>query len=112
MQIRKLLFSLGYRYRLHYKHLPGRPDIVFVGRKKAVFINGCFWHGHACKRGVKPTSNSAFWEQKISGNVSRDRKNRAVIRKMGWAVFTVWQCELRDISMVTARLVEFLEAAF
>jgi DNA mismatch endonuclease (patch repair protein) len=109
IRIRKLLFSLGYRYRLHDKRLPGCPDIVFVSRKKAIFINGCFWHGHSCKRGAKPTSNTEFWELKISGTISRDRKNKAALRKIGWSVLTVWQCEMRDLPTLRCRLVEFLD---
>lgn len=111
LAIRKLLSSLGYRYRLHYKKLPGRPDIALVGRKKAIFINGCFWHGHSCKRGALPTSNAEFWQKKISGNASRDKKNRAAIRKMGWSVLTVWECELQSPERITARLLAFLEDA-
>jgi DNA mismatch endonuclease (patch repair protein) len=109
LAIRKLLYALGYRYRLHYKKIPGRPDIVLVGRKKAIFINGCFWHGHTCKRGALPSTNVAFWKKKISGNASRDKKNLAALREAGWSVFTIWQCEMKDLGVLSDRLIGFLE---
>ncbi len=93
LQVRKKLSTLGFRYRIHYS-LPGRPDIVFPSRKIAVFINGCFWHAHGCKLDHKPKSNISFWEKKISQNKKRDIKNRALLRKLGWRVVILWECEI------------------
>jgi DNA mismatch endonuclease (patch repair protein) len=94
--VRKLLSASGYRYRLHSKHLPGRPDIVFAGRKKAIFIHGCFWHGHPCKRGARmPKTNVAYWRAKIERNQLRDQHNIRALRKAGWRVKVIWECELK-----------------
>lgn len=93
--IRKALFSEGYRFLLHGKDLPGNPDIVFPGRKKVIFINGCYWHGHNCKKAALPETNKQFWKKKIDGNVERDRKNLDNLLKMGWKGFVIWQCEIK-----------------
>lgn len=95
--VRKLLSASGYRYRLHSKHLPGCPDIVFAGRKKAIFINGCFWHGHPCKRGARtPKTNVSYWRSKIERNQLRDKHNIKMLRKAGWKIKIVWECELKN----------------
>ena len=88
-------FSLGYRYRLHARNLPGCPDIVFKSRQCVVFVNGCFWHGHFCPRASKPSSNIKFWHKKIDGNRERDRRVVKELRKARWRVLTVWQCETK-----------------
>lgn len=106
--VRSLLHGLGYRYRLHRKNLPGKPDIVFVGRKKAIFVHGCFWHGHGCKIGREPKSNLEFWQPKIARNRERDRQKQSELEQIGWEVATVWQCELKELQRLEARLVEFL----
>jgi DNA mismatch endonuclease Vsr len=106
--VRRLLFSLGYRYRLHARDLPGRPDIVFRSRQCAVFVNGCFWHGHMCPRAGKPASNIKFWRKKINGNRERDRRVVKELRKAGWRVLTVWQCEIKDHVRLERRLSKFL----
>ena len=93
--IRKALFSEGYRYRLHRKDLPGKPDIVFTSRKKVIFINGCFWHGHNCKRATLPATNKDFWKKKIDGNKKRDKKNLSKLKSMGWKTLTIWQCKIK-----------------
>lgn len=111
MVVRKLLYRLGYRYRLHMKGLPGTPDIVFIGRKKAIFIHGCFWHGHGCKYGRLPKSKIEYWGKKIDTNRERDEMNERKLKASGWDVLTIWQCELRDIEDVQARLVKFLGPA-
>ncbi|NQU04703.1 MAG: DNA mismatch endonuclease Vsr [Calditrichaeota bacterium] len=92
--IRKLIFSMGFRYRLHYSKLMGKPDIAFPGRKKAIFVNGCFWHGHNCKRGKLPVTNYEFWFKKISGNIQRDKANIAALEELGWKTLIIWQCEI------------------
>lgn len=109
--IRKALFSEGYRYRLHRKELPGNPDIIFPGRKKVIFINGCYWHGHNCKKAALPETNKQFWEKKISGNVARDKKNLDKLLKMGWKSFVIWQCEIKKSSLgnIIKQAKKFLE---
>lgn len=107
--VRRLLHALGYRFRLHYRKLPGKPDLAFPGRRKVIFVNGCFWHGHSCPRGKLPTTRVEFWEAKIAGTKRRDRRNRTAIRKAGWAVLTVWECELRKPLRAVTRMVRFLE---
>lgn len=108
--VRRLLREMGFHYRLHPKDVPGKPDISFKGRKKAIFIHGCFWHGHACKRGARtPKTNREYWEQKINRNKQRDVQHRDALRAMGWDVLTLWECELKDISRVMERLTVFME---
>lgn len=95
---RKLLFAEGYRYRLHAKHLPGKPDLSFPGRKKVIFIHGCFWHQHAtpkCPIRVVPTSNTGYWAPKLTSNTVRDSNNMRELRQLGWKVLVIWECELR-----------------
>lgn len=101
--IRKALFSEGYRYRLHKKDLPGKPDIVFPSRKKAIFVNGCFWHGHHCKKAALPGTNKSFWEKKINGNKERDKQNLAKLKVIGWETLTIWQCEIKK-NMLEAQI--------
>jgi DNA mismatch endonuclease (patch repair protein) len=108
MIVRRTLHRLGYRYRLHRKDLPGKPDIVFAGRKKVVFVHGCYWHGHGCRIGKPAKSNVEFWTAKIDTNRARDSRNEAELRARGWDVLVVWQCELRDTDAVEAMLVSFL----
>jgi DNA mismatch endonuclease (patch repair protein) len=94
--IRKLAHSLGYRFRLHKKDLPGKPDIVFPKYKKVIFVNGCFWHSHKnCKRSKLPTTNKKFWKDKIDGNKRKDRSNYIGLKKLGWAYLVIWQCEIK-----------------
>ena len=106
--VRSLLHRMGYRYRLHRKGLPGRPDIVFIGRKKAIFVHGCFWHGHGCEIGKLPKSNLEFWVTKIDRNRARDLEKRSELEQVGWSVDEVWQCEIKDIQSLEARLRSFL----
>lgn len=101
VQLRKALHARGFRYRLHRKDLPGRPDIVFPGRRLAVFVNGCFWHGHRCPIGHVPKSNSEFWRKKIQANRSRDARNIRKLRSLGWDVTIVWECCLQSQKRAT-----------
>ena len=95
--VRRLLFSLGYRYRLHATDLPGKPDIVLRPRHCALFVNGCFWHGHDCTRGDRiPKSNTDYWSAKIARNRSRDRVDKTLLEAQGWKVHVVWECEISD----------------
>lgn len=110
LRIRRLLHSLGYRYRLHRKDLPGHPDIVFPNRRKVIFVNGCFWHGHQCRRGARvPKSNTAYWLKKIARNVERDAAVREELQRLGWATLTIWECEARDMASIESQVVPFLD---
>lgn len=108
MLVRRLLHRLGYRFRLHRNDLPGTPDLVFPGRRSAIFVHGCFWHGHGCQRARLPSSNVAFWKAKISKNKKRDKRTKRLLRAQGWMVLTVWQCEMRDIVKLEKKLIGFL----
>ncbi len=109
--VRKILHGLGYRFRLHRKDLPGNPDIVLPSRKKAIFVHGCFWHLHDCPKGRPPKSRQEYWLPKLEKNAERDRIKEEQIRKAGWKVLVVWQCELKDIASATKRLQDFVENA-
>lgn len=109
MVVRRLLHALGYRYRLQARDLPGTPDIVFRGRRKAVFVHGCFWHGHDCPRGRRaPKTNEDYWRVKIARNRARDAEVLARLTALGWAAATVWECELRDRDGLATRLAAWL----
>lgn len=109
--VRRILTRLGARYRLHRKDLPGSPDIVMPGRKLAVFVHGCFWHGHECARGARvPKANRDYWLAKVARNKARDEKTALALGADGWAVETVWECELKDEQRLTERLARRLAA--
>ena len=109
LRVRRLCHKLGYRFRLHRKDLPGKPDLVFPARKKIIFVNGCFWHGHRCKRGARlPGTNLDYWRRKISRNSQRDCEISRALRKLGWDVLTVWECETRSDERLTISLRNFL----
>lgn len=108
--IRKLLFSMGYRYRLHVKALPGKPDLVFPRRRKVVFVHGCFWHAHSrCGRARMPVTRADFWEAKLRRNQERDAAQRRELRRLGWDVFVVWECEMTSVGNLSRRLQRFLD---
>ena len=110
MQIRRWLHAAGYRYRLHRDDLPGKPDIVFAKYKKVIFVNGCFWHGHPCKRGARlPKNNEAYWRAKIDRNAARDARNTALLRSKGWRVHIIWECELKNKEKLWKDLTTFLD---
>jgi len=109
MQLRKMLHRAGYRYRLHVKKLPGRPDLVFPQRRKIVFVHGCFWHGHGCSKGQPPKSKSYYWSPKLAANKARDARRIDELGKLGWQSMTVWQCELRDPVAALQRVQKFLD---
>jgi DNA mismatch endonuclease (patch repair protein) len=108
MIVRRLVHAAGYRYRLHAKALPGKPDLVFPARRKAIFVNGCFWHGHGCKIGRLPKSRPEFWVPKIARNKERDADKATALEKLGWQIITIWQCETKDSELLRQRLVDFL----
>ncbi len=110
MLVRRLVHAMGYRYGLHCRDLPGSPDLVFRRFRKVIFIHGCFWHQHRCPAGRVPSSRRQYWGPKLEANVRRDRRNRAALRKEGWEVLTVWECELRNLDRVGAKIRRFLGA--
>lgn len=107
--VRRLLHVQGYRYRLHRSDLPGCPDLVFSARRKVIFVNGCFWHGHGCARGARiPKSNREYWTAKIGRNRARDAAAKQALEESGWTVLALWECELRDGRLLLKRLRRFL----
>lgn len=106
--VRRLLYALGYRFRLYRRDLPGTPDIVFPSRRKVVFVNGCFWHAHGCRIGRPPKSRPEFWGPKLERNRSKDLRNRRALRALGWGVLTVWQCQTSSRNRLETRLLSFL----
>lgn len=109
MIVRSLAHRLGFRFRLHRKALPGCPDLVFAARRKAIFVNGCFWHGHDCPRGARtPKTNALYWRTKIANNRRRDAGAQADLTAAGWGVLVVWECETRSLETLRTRLLSFL----
>lgn len=106
--VRKPLFSIGYRYRIHQTNLPGKPDIVFTKKKKVIFINGCFWHGHDCRNNLHPKSNSKYWDNKIETSIQRDNKNIHELNALGWKCLIIWECELNNMDILEKKLIEYL----
>ncbi len=110
MAVRSLAHSMGFRFRLHAADLPGKPDLVFRGIGKIIFIHGCFWHGHNCRAGKNtPASNQSYWSPKLERNRIRDRRNAARLRRSGWGVMTIWECQTNRDGLA-ARLRRFLES--
>ncbi|GAA0832753.1 very short patch repair endonuclease [Cupriavidus pauculus] len=110
MLVRRLVHGMGFRYRLHDARLPGRPDLVFPGRRKAIFVHGCFWHRHEnCKLARLPKSRLEFWVPKLQANWERDQRDARELGLLGWKVLIVWECELKDRMALAYRIREFLE---
>jgi DNA mismatch endonuclease (patch repair protein) len=109
MAVRQMLFRLGYRYRLHRRDLPGKPDIVFGGRRKLIFVHGCFWHAHSCHKAHQPKTNEAYWSPKLKRNQERDARHHQELRTAGWNVLTIWECQLKDMESVERRLLRFMD---
>jgi DNA mismatch endonuclease (patch repair protein) len=108
--LRRLVSGLGLRYRKNARDLPGKPDLVFARRRKVIFVHGCFWHRHACALGRLPKSRQSFWKPKLEGNRKRDLRNARQLKKDGWRVLVVWECQLRHESRVARRVRGFLNA--
>lgn len=109
---RRLLHRMGYRFRLHRRDLPGSPDIVLPGRRKVIFLHGCFWHRHiGCRRASNPKSRLDYWLPKFERTVARDVQNVIDLEELGWDVLIVWECETRDVAALQHRLIEFLGPA-
>jgi DNA mismatch endonuclease (patch repair protein) len=112
LALRQILTRMGLRYRLHRKDLPGAPDIAFIGRKTAIFMHGCFWHGHDCRRGARqPKANADYWIAKIGRNRARDLVNTGKLLAMGWRPVVVWECELKDLAVLEEKLSAILHSA-
>jgi DNA mismatch endonuclease, patch repair protein len=110
MVVRKIVFAMGHRYRLHARALPGCPDLVFRGKRKVIFVHGCFWHRHAnCALARMPKSRLDFWTSKLEGNRKRDKRNKRVLSREGWKVLTIWECQLRDAVLLESRIRRFLD---
>lgn len=110
MIVRRLVHGMGYRYRLHRKDLPGKPDLVFPGRRKVIEIYGCYWHMHNCRYGqVVPKTNAEFWQNKRLSNVARDTKNLALLEEKGWKVLVLWECQMKNTSELQERIKLFLD---
>jgi DNA mismatch endonuclease (patch repair protein) len=113
LAVRASVWALGYarRYRLNGAKLPGKPDLVFGSLRKAVFVHGCFWHGHRCKRGARqPKDNAAYWRTKIARNAARDRASLKALKDAGWSTLVIWECETRNTAAMSAKLARFLRA--
>lgn len=112
MTVRRAAHALGYRFRLHAGHLPGSPDLVFPRLRTAIFVHGCFWHGHDCPRGARqPKANADYWRAKIARNVVRDARARSELKDLGWRAVTIWECELKDKDALNERLMRELGSA-
>ena len=114
MTVRHQLHSMGYRYRLHRRDLPGKPDLVFPVRRKVIFVHGCFWHQHAdlaCRIVRQPKSNQEYWLPKLERNVARDAENFVLLRELGWKVLVIWECEVRAGSVFLKKVVEYLDCS-
>lgn len=113
LRVRRLLRAMGHvGYRLDRRDLPGRPDIAFIGRRRAIFVHGCFWHGHDCRRGARaPKTNADYWRAKIARNRARDEAALQALAARGWRALVIWECELRDEAALTARLARHLGPA-
>ncbi len=111
MVVRRAVHAMGYRYRLHAKDLPGKPDLVFRSRKKVLFVHGCFWHRHpGCALARLPKSRQDFWTPKLNANRQRDMKSERSLKDAGWGVLTIWECELDGTDKLKNRIKEFLDA--
>src|SRR5262249_27457628 len=110
IRVRSALHRAGFRFRIHSKYLPGIPDIVFPARKKAIFVNGCFWHAHGCLQSRPPTSNLEYWTPKLKANKNRDAANYRHLRSLGWRSLTIWECELKAMDQLLAKTIKFLRA--
>lgn len=109
LRLRRFLFAVGYRYRIHMRELPGRPDIVFTRRRKLLFVHGCFWHQHSdCGRARRPVANAEYWARKLAANSRRDQLNLDKLSRLGWDCLTVWECEFKDPAPLLLRVRDFL----
>ncbi|MGB5217510.1 MAG: DNA mismatch endonuclease Vsr [Smithella sp.] len=109
MAVRRIVYGMGYRYRLHLGDLPGKPDLVFRGRKMVIFVHGCFWHQHGCRQYRQPRSNRSFWQPKLARNKMRDAEVRRELRRIGWREMVIWECQIKKQPNLQSRIKRFLE---
>ena len=110
--VRSLLHRMGYRFRLHKKELPGKPDITLPKHKKVIFVHGCFWHGHEnCPRSKRPSTNVVFWNKKINGTIERDKQNIQNLENLGWETLILWTCEIKNHDVLKRKLTSFMETS-
>jgi DNA mismatch endonuclease (patch repair protein) len=109
LMVRKMLHRLGFRFRLHRSNLPGNPDIVLPRHHKVVFVHGCFWHGHDCPRGKRPSTRQDFWNHKLEGNQRRDKANQDKLKELGWKILVVWECQIRHMDELEEYLLSFMK---
>ncbi|MCA9741227.1 MAG: DNA mismatch endonuclease Vsr [Deferribacteres bacterium] len=113
MFVRRLVYHMGIRYRLHRNDLPGKPDLVFSSRKKIIFVHGCFWHQHAkCKDGHVPKSNVKYWQHKLERNMQRDKRALKELEELGWEVLVAWECEIKFPELLSVKIEQFLSKSF
>jgi len=111
MIVRRLTHQLGFRFRLHRRDLPGTPDLAFIARRRAIFVHGCFWHGHDhCPRATRPKGNAEFWRKKLDGNRARDARQTALLAQAGWTTLVIWECETKALPALEAKITSFLSA--
>jgi len=110
LAVRRLAHSMGYRFRLHRKDLPGKPDLTFPRLRKVIFVHGCFWHGHDCARGARvPVQNRDYWMRKVARNLERDKDAQSALQRLGWKILVVWECEIKDQNRLRRALQRFLD---
>lgn len=110
MIVRSITYKLGFRYRLHYQKLPGKPDLVFPSRKEVIFVHGCYWHRHTCRKGKSiPATNTEMWMEKLKRNKERDKENRKELRKLGWEVLTIWECQIKNTKKLINRIENYIK---
>ena len=112
MAVRQLIHGRGYRYRLHCKDLPGKPDLVFSPRRKVIFVHGCFWHSHSdpkCPIRRIPKSNTGYWTEKLARNIERDKKSQEMLKSLGWKVLILWECQIKDKEKLISKIKKFLD---
>jgi len=108
ISVRRLVYGLGYRYRLHAKELPGHPDLVFRPKRKVIFVHGCYWHQHGCGHYRMPKSRTEYWLPKLAKNIERDKHNINQLERDGWKVLVIWECEIKEVDQLTRKIQEFL----
>lgn len=112
ISVRRLVHSLGFRFRVHRKDLPGSPDLAFIAKRKVIYVHGCFWHGHTCPRGARvPKTNTEYWTNKVERNRLRDKRTAGLLKEAGWRQLIVWECEIKRPERLRRKILKFLQAA-
>ena len=111
LAVRRLAHAMGYRFRLHRRDLPGSPDLTFPGRRKVIFVHGCFWHGHDCRRAHVSKTRREFWARKVERNRARDAANLSLLRALNWDTLVIWECETKDYEVLQRNIIKFLDGS-